>query len=170
MIISQIVARAKNGVIGRDNDLPWHLPDDMQFFKETTRGHHILMGRKNFESIPMKFRPLPDRVNIVVTRQQDYQPEGVQVFNSIEEGIEFARASGEPELFIIGGAEIYDQTLAFADKIYLTEINTEVDGDAHFPKPAGSEWNETDRWHHPKDSRHEFDFDIVTYERKDDKS
>jgi dihydrofolate reductase len=169
MIITQIVARTKNNVIGRENDLPWHLPDDMKFFKETTRGHHILMGRKNFESIPMKFRPLPDRVNIVITRQEDYTAEGVKVFNSIDEGVSFARESGADELFIIGGAEIYKQTLSITDKIYLTEINTIMDGDAFYPELDPDHWIEIDRWHHPSDSRHEFDFDFVTYERNNDK-
>ena len=165
MIISQIVASARNNVIGKDNDLPWHLPDDMQFFKDTTKGHHILMGRKNFESIPMKFRPLPGRVNIVITRQDDYQADGTRVFNTIEEGIQFARAAGEEELFIIGGAEIYNQTISQTDRVYLTEINAEVDGDAHFPELDTSEWIEKERVHHPVDERHQFDFDFVIYER-----
>ena len=165
MIISQIVASSRNNVIGRDNDLPWHLPDDMQFFKDTTKGHHILMGRKNFESIPMKFRPLPNRVNIVVTRQADYNADGIELFNTIEEGIQFARDAGEEELFIIGGAEIYNQTIDQADRIYLTEINTEIEGDAHFPELDRSEWIEKDRRHHSVDEKHRYDFDFVIYER-----
>ena len=166
MRISQIVAATSNHVIGIDNDLPWHLPDDMQFFKEQTKGHHILMGRKNFESIPMKFRPLPNRVNIVLTRTTDYEAEGVEVVHTIEEGVNFAENAGADELYIIGGAEVYAQTIDRTDRIYLTEIDTTLEGDAYFPEINKDEWVEVERRHHPIDERHKYAFDFVIYDRK----
>ena len=166
MIISHIVAVTKNNVIGKVRDLPWHLPDDMKYFKDKTRGHYILMGRKNFESIPMKFRPLPDRVNMVVTRQKDYQAKGALVFNTINEGIEYAHEQDAGELFIIGGAQIYKQTLDRVDVLYITEIDTQLEGDAHYPDINPEEWQETVRSHHPADSRHRYSFDFVVYKRK----
>src|SRR6188472_2028406 len=123
MIISMIAALARNGVIGKANDLPWHLPDDMKFFMQTTKGHHVIMGRRNYESIPEKFRPLPNRANIVVTRQEDFDAPGCIVTHSIEEGLEIARQNKEFEVFIIGGAEIYNQGFALATKLYLTEVH-----------------------------------------------
>ena len=106
MKVSLIVAVAENGVIGKDNDLIWHLPKDMQFFKETTTGHHVIMGRKNFESIPHKYRPLPNRTNIVITKQSDYKAEGCIVVNSVEEALKVAKSNGDNEVFIIGGGGV----------------------------------------------------------------
>lgn len=167
MIISLIAAVSRNLVIGRDNDLPWRLPDDMKFFKEKTQGHHVLMGRKNFESIPLNFRPLPDRVNIVATRQKDFKREGIIIVHRIEDGINYARENGEDELFIIGGAQIYRQTIAHADRLYITEIDTLAEGDAFFPEfKKENKWSETSRIPHSKDERHAFAFDFVTYERE----
>ena len=103
MIVSIIVAAAENGAIGKDNDLIWRFPNDTQFFKETTLGHHVIMGRKNFESIPHKYRPLPNRVNIIVTRQDNYTAEECTVVNSIKSALELAKKNGESEAFIIGG-------------------------------------------------------------------
>ena len=125
MIVSLIVAVSENGVIGRDNDLIWHLPNDMKFFKETTKGHHVIMGRKNFESIPHKFRPLPDRVNIIVSRQPDYQAEGCIVVDSIEASLEIAKQNNDEEPFIIGGGQIYKLALEsdIVERIYLTKIH-----------------------------------------------
>lgn len=163
MIISMIAAMGSNRVIGKDNDLPWHLPDDFKFFKETTKGRHIIMGRKNWDSLPLKFRPLPGRPNLVVTRQNDFQASGAEIFTSLEEAIERARKGGETELFIIGGGEIYRQGLEYADKIYLTEINGDFDGQTTFPTFDLTKWKEADRSHHPKDERHAFSFDFVTY-------
>jgi dihydrofolate reductase len=165
MKISMIAAMSKNRVIGRDNDLPWHLPDDFKFFKETTRGHHVLMGRKNFESLPHKFRPLPDRVNMILTRNEVLKIPGTLIFNSISEAIEHASGNNERELFIIGGGEIYQMALPFADKIYLTEIDAEIEGDTFFPDFEAAEWKETSRNHHNKDDRHNYSFDFVVYER-----
>ena len=125
MKVSLIVAVSENGVIGKDNDLIWHLPKDMKFFKETTMGYHVIMGRKNFESIPHKFRPLPNRTNIVITRQSDYKAEGCIVVNSVEEALKVAKSHGENEAFIIGGGQIYKLALDanLVDKVYLTKIH-----------------------------------------------
>lgn len=161
-----IAAMDKNRVIGKNKDLPWHLPDDFAFFKQKTRGHHVLMGRKNFESLPHKFRPLPDRTNIILTRNPSFQVKGTYVFSDMEEAVAFANQNGEDELFIIGGGQIYSMALDVADRIYLTEIAAEVDGDTFFPEFDPSVWKESGRKHHPADERHKFAFDFVTYDKK----
>lgn len=166
MIISLIAALTENRVIGKSNDLPWHLPDDMKYFMQTTVGHHVIMGRKNYESIPGKFRPLANRTNIVVTRQEEYDAPGCIVVNSIPAGIDIAIDNREAEVFIIGGAEIYTQSLAFANRLYLTEIQTSLEGDAFFPMFNKYEWNEISRKHHPADAQHQYAFDFVIYEKK----
>jgi dihydrofolate reductase len=165
MKISLIAALAQNHVIGKDNDLPWHLPDDMKFFMQTTKGHHCIMGRKNYDSIPEKFRPLPNRTNIVVTRQKGFHAAGCIVVNSIEDALEIARKNGEQETFIIGGADIYKLGFALADRLYLTEIQTTLQGDTYFPEFTKDEWRETSRKHHAADERHAYGFDFVTYEK-----
>src|SRR6266446_5198864 len=126
MIISLIAALSSNRVIGKNNDLPWRLPDDMKYFMETTKGHHVIMGRKNYESIPEKFRPLPGRVNLVLTKQAGFSARGCRVVHSLEEGFSTAHLANEKELFIIGGAEVYRLALPLATKLYLTEINAEI--------------------------------------------
>ena len=166
MKISLIAAHAQNRVIGKNNDLPWHLPDDMKFFMNTTQGHYCIMGRKNYDSIPAKFKPLPKRTNIVITRQKDFDAPGCIVFNSIDEGIELARKNGEQEVFIIGGAEIYRSALPSADLLYLTEIQAVIDGDVYFPEFSKEQWKEVSREHHPADEKHKYAFDFVLYERK----
>nr|AIA16192.1 Dihydrofolate reductase [uncultured bacterium] len=165
MIISLIAALAQNHVIGKDNDLPWHLPDDMKFFMQTTKGHHCIMGRKNYDSIPEKFRPLPNRTNIVVTRQKGFHAAGCIVVNSIEDALGIARNNGEQEAFIIGGADIYKLGFGFADRLYLTEIQTTLQGDTYFPEFTKDEWRETSRKHHGADERHAYGFDFVIYDR-----
>lgn len=137
--ISIIAAVSKNGVIGKDNKLPWHLPEDMKFFKDTTTGHCVITGRKNYESIPAKFRPLKDRTNIVVTRQEGYAAEGAVVVQSIEAAIEAAKKTGDEEIFIIGGADVYRQCMGLADRMYITSIEQEFEGDVFFPE-IGPEW------------------------------
>jgi len=161
MTISMIAALARNNVIGKANDLPWHLPDDMKFFMQTTKGHHVIMGRKNYESLPEKFRPLPNRVSIVVTRQVDYKAPGCTVVHHLEDGVKLAEKNGEQELFIIGGSEIYKLAMPIADKLYLTEINADIEGDTFFPSFDKKLWNEVSRQHHPSDDRHQFSFDFV---------
>ena len=165
MKISMIAAMDRNRVIGKDNDIPWHLPDDFKFFKDTTKHHHVLMGRKNYESLPHKFRPLPDRPNIIITRQKTYPVSGAQVVSSLETALEVARNSEETEAFIIGGGEIYRLGLDVAETIYLTEIDGEIEGDVFFPFFDKAVWKEVDRRHHPADDRHEYAFDFVIYEK-----
>ena len=167
MIISMIAAMGSNRVIGKDNDIPWHLPDDFRFFKEKTKGHHVIMGRKNWESLPHRFQPLPDRPNIVITRQSDYIAKGATVVSSLNEGLEIAKRSHEEEAFIIGGGEIYRMGLHLANKIYLTEIDGEFDGQTTFPEIPDGPWEEVSRFHHQIDDRHQFAFDFVEYIRKE---
>jgi dihydrofolate reductase len=166
MIISMIAAVSENMVIGRNNDLPWHLPDDMKYFMQTTKGHCVIMGRKNYESIPEKFRPLPNRTNIVVTRQEDFQAPGCVVVGSLEEALNKAQALSEEELFLIGGAEIYRAGLAIANRLYLTEIKASIEGDVYFPSFNKILWVEESRIQHAVDERHRYSFDFVKYRRK----
>jgi dihydrofolate reductase len=165
MIISLIAAVSKNKVIGKNNDLPWHLPDDMKYFMQTTKTHHVIMGRKNYESIPEKFRPLPNRSNIVVTRQADYQAPDCIIVHSLEESLQVAESSQEPEVFIIGGAEIYKQGFPLTQRLYLTEIYADIEGDTYFPAFDPKEWKEVSRIHHGTDERHLYEFDFVVYEK-----
>ena len=165
MIVSLIAALSKNRVIGKKNSLPWHLPDDMKYFMQTTKAHCVIMGRKNYDSIPEKFRPLPNRTNIVVTRQLHFAAP-CQVVHSVEDGIDLARKTNEAEVFIIGGAEIYALGMPFVKRLYLTEIHAEINGDTFFPEFNASQWKEVSRKHHPTDDRHAFEFDFVVYERK----
>jgi dihydrofolate reductase len=165
MIISLIAALTQNRVIGKDNSLPWHLPDDMKYFMQTTKAHHVIMGRKNYDSIPEKFRPLPNRVNIVVTRQQGFKAPACTVVHALEEGIDISRKSGQQEVFVIGGSDMYKMALPISHRLYLTEIETELDGDTYFPEFNRAEWKETSRRHHPADDRHAFAFDFVVYDR-----
>lgn len=164
MLISLIVATAQNGVIGRDNQLIWHLPDDLKQFKRLTTGHPIIMGRKTFESIG---KPLPNRTSIVITRNEHWQFEGVIVVNSVQEAIEAARQTGTEEAFVIGGAEIYQMMLPASDKIYLTEVTADFEGDAYFRIPDQNEWREVQRTAHNVDEKHAVAFDFVELVRQD---
>jgi dihydrofolate reductase len=137
MKISCIVAIGKNNVIGKNNSMPWHIPTDLKYFKEITSGHCIILGRKNFESIA---KALPKRTNIVVTRQKDFYHSSVISASSIENALKTALELGETEVFIVGGAEIYHQTISLWDKLYLTEIQHEFEGDTFFPNIDYSEW------------------------------
>jgi len=167
MIISIIAAISENHVLGKDNDLVWHLPDDMRFFMKKTKGHHVIMGRKNYESIPVKYRPLPDRTNIVVTRQRHLSFPGCEVAHSIGDALVIAKQNHEEEVFIIGGGDIYRQVLNLTDKMYLTEIYAVLDGDTFFPNIDKNKWTEMSRKKHDVDSDHEFSFDFVEYVKKD---
>ena len=166
MIISLIAALSKNRVIGKNNDLPWHLPDDMKYFMQTTKGHHVIMGRKNYDSIPEKFRPLPNRTNIVVTHQKNFKADNCTIVHSVEEGIELAKKNKEQEAFIIGGAEIYKLGFPISQRLYLTEIDAVIEGDTFFPEFKRQNWEETSRVHHQADARHAYSFDFVVYEHK----
>ena len=167
MIVSLIVAVAKNRVIGKDNDLIWNLPKDMRFFKEKTTGHHVIMGRKNFESIPEKYRPLPNRTNIIVTRKQQYETKNILTVNSVKEGIEIAKRNNDKEPFIIGGGEIYELSLKedLVDKIYLTKLHKEFSGDTFFPI-LDKKWKEINRVDVKADENHECAFSFLTYVKK----
>ena len=166
MGVALIVAVAENGVIGKDNDLIWHLPKDMRFFKETTLGHHVIMGRKNFESIPHKYRPLTDRTNIVITRQSGYKAEGCIIVNSVVAALDIAKNNGDTEPFIIGGGQIYKLALeaSLVDKIYLTKINHTFDGDTFFPE-LENEWKEVQRIDCKSDEKHAHDYSFLTFEK-----
>ncbi|HEY0030624.1 MAG TPA: dihydrofolate reductase [Bacteroidia bacterium] len=163
--ISIIVATGNNNVIGKDNALIWHLPADMKFFKEKTTGHCIITGRKNYESIPEKFRPLPNRTNIVITRQKDYVAEGAIVVDSIAKAIDLAKKTGDQEIFIIGGAEIFKQSLHLTDRIYLTEIHHDFEGDVFFPELDRTLWKETFRTKGIIDEKNKYDYDFVMLEK-----
>jgi dihydrofolate reductase len=132
-----IVAISSNHVIGDGNNLPWHLPTDMKHFKTTTNGYTVVMGRKCYESIPEKYRPLPNRKNVIITRNKEYKAEGATVVNTIDEALELSR---EGDVYIIGGAEIYEQTINFADVLILTRVHEEVEGDVVLDINL-SEWN-----------------------------
>lgn len=165
MVVSAIAALSKNRVIGKNNDLPWRLPDDMKFFMETTKGHHVIMGRKNYDSLHPKYKPLPQRTNIVLTRQRDFHAPGCTVLHAIEPALELARNNKEDECFVIGGAEIYRLAMPHTTRLYLTEIDANVEGDTFFPDIDMSEWKEIRRTHHPADARHPYAFDIAVYDR-----
>ncbi len=165
MIVSAIAALSKNMVIGRNNDLPWRLPDDTRFFMETTKGHHVIMGRKNYDSLHDRFKPLPHRTNIVITRQKDFKAPGCIVLHAVDPGLEIARQNGEQECFIIGGAEIYKLAMPYTTRLYLTEIDAVIEGDTYFPDYEKIQWKEVSRQHHPADERHKYAFDIAVYDR-----
>ncbi|MGN6402597.1 MAG: dihydrofolate reductase [Flavisolibacter sp.] len=138
MILSLLVAASENNVIGKDNQLPWHLPNDLKYFKNQTWGMPILMGRKTFESIG---KPLQGRKSIVITRNKNWQHESVDAVHSIDEAIEKAKAYGAMEIFVIGGAEIFNSAFLKADRIYLTRVHHNFDGDAFFPEVKADDWN-----------------------------
>ena len=165
MIISIIVAVSENNIIGRNNDLPWHLPADMKFFKETTMGHCVIMGRKNFQSIPDKYRPLEGRTNIVVTRQKGFQAPGVKVAHSLEDAIQVARDQHDEECFIIGGGEIFSQSMEMCDRIYLTRIHKSFEGDVHFPEIDNTKWKIVFEKDVPANEKNKYPFTFYTYER-----
>jgi dihydrofolate reductase len=164
-MIAAIAARSRNGVIGSNNAIPWHLADDMKYFRETTSGHAVIMGRKTAESIVAYLgHGLPDRQNIVVTRDSVYTLAGFAVTHSIEDAIK----SAGPDSFVIGGEQIYAQALPYCEKLYITEVDADVEGDAHFPDLDTFEWRETSREAHQKDNKNDYDFDFVVYDRLTD--
>ncbi len=157
-----VVARARSGVIGRDNGLPWHLPDDLRRFKALTLGRPVLMGRRTFESIG---RPLPGRHNIVLTRDLRWSAPGATVVRSLDEAL--AAAGDAPEIMVIGGADLYRQVLPLAHRIELTEVESDLDGDVHLAAFPSSEWRESAREAHAADDRHAWPFSFVTLERRE---
>ncbi|MCW4207046.1 MAG: type 3 dihydrofolate reductase [Candidatus Thiodiazotropha lotti] len=160
-IISLITAMAKNGVIGRDNRLPWHLPADLQHFKSLTLGKPILMGRHTWESLPGL---LPGRRHIVVTRNQAYLAPGAEVVHSVEEAL--AAVEGEPEIMIVGGSHFYAAMLPRADRLYLTLVDADVEGDVRFPEIDWQEWQEVDRQDHSADEKNAYDYTFVNLIRR----
>ncbi|MEA5140064.1 dihydrofolate reductase [Arcicella rigui] len=162
MKLSIIVAVAENGVIGHNNQLIWHLPEDLKMFKRLTSGHPIIMGRKTFESIG---KPLPNRTSIIITKNPEFQIEGCITVHSLEEAIETANEIEENEAFIIGGAEIYRLALPFADTIYLTEVHHTFEGDTFFPAIDKELWEEVNRTDHDIDEKHLYKYSFVELEK-----
>lgn len=156
--LSIIVAIAKDGVIGVDNTLPWHLPEDLKRFRALTMGHHIIMGRKTYDSLG---RLLPGRTTVIVTRNKDYHVEGALIAHSLEQAI--ALCKNDDEVFLIGGAELYQAGLSLANKLYITEIDLDVTGDAYFPQIPASQWQEIAREAHVSEKG--LNFSYVTYMR-----
>ncbi|MCW8195737.1 type 3 dihydrofolate reductase [Proteobacteria bacterium 005FR1] len=166
MRISLIVALTDNRVIGRENKMPWHLPNDLKYFKRMTMGKPVVMGRKTFESIG---KPLPGRTNVVITHQSGWRAEGVQVAHNVPEGLELATRlsliDGSEEVMVIGGAQIYREVLPQAHRLYLTQIHTQIDGDAFFPEISEDEWQEVGREDHKADSANPHDHSFVVLDR-----
>lgn len=160
-MISLIVAMGKNNVIGLNNDMPWHLPNDLAHFKKVTTGHTIVMGRKTYESIG---RPLPNRKNVVLTRQQNNFPEEVTIINELNDVYRWSEQS-EEEIFIIGGGHIYKQSLPFADRLYVTQINETFKGDTFFPEFSNDEWKLIAQTKGIKDENNPYDYDFLQYDR-----
>ncbi len=163
MIISLIAAMDRRRGIGVGNQLPWRLSADLKRFRELTMGHHIVVGRKTFESIG---KPLPGRQMIIITRDREFQAEGCFIRHTVEEAISSAKQHGENEVFICGGAEIYNQTIALADRLYLTLVDAEVAADTFFPEFDESEWTEQEPVFHPTDEKNQFPFTFKLLVRK----
>lgn len=160
-MLTIIAAAAENNALGKDNELVWHLPDDFKRFKKLTSGHHIIMGRKTFDSFP---KLLPDRTHVVITRQDHFRKEGVLVVNSLEAAIELAAA--DPQPFVIGGGEIYKMAMKLADKIELTRVHGSFEADTFFPEIDENQWKLVSEEFHDKDEKHHYAFTYLTYERK----
>jgi dihydrofolate reductase len=160
--LMMIVAMAKNRMIGKDNQMPWHLPDDLKYFKAQTLNKPVIMGRKTFESIGS--RPLPNRRNLVISRNPDFSATGIEVYDSVEKAL--ASASESPEVVIMGGAQIYMQWIDKVDRLLITEVDAAPEGDAFFPEIDHQAWLALSRQHHPADERHAYAFDFVEYIRQ----
>ncbi|MCB0608971.1 MAG: dihydrofolate reductase [Lewinella sp.] len=162
MIVSAIVAAAENNAIGRHNQIPWYLSEDLKYFKRTTLDHFVIMGRRSFESIG---RPLPRRTNVIITRDPFYAVSGCLVARSVEEALTMALNAGETEAFIIGGGEIYRQSLPYWDKLYLTRVEAVVEGEVFFPEPDWTQWRRIADEPHPADEKNDFPFRFQVFER-----
>ncbi len=160
-MIIQIAAAAENNALGKDNKMVWNLPDDYKRFREITSGHYIILGRKTFESLE---KPLKNRTHVIITRDKNYEAENCIIVNSIEEAIN--AVPKDQDTFIIGGAEIYKQSIHLSDKIELTRVHTTCDADAFFPEIDTDEWELVAEILHPKDERHAFDFTYLTYVKR----
>jgi dihydrofolate reductase len=164
MIISLVVAASENNVIGKNNQLLWHLPKDMKFFKNVTWGMPVVMGRKTFESMGSK--PLNGRKNIVITRSQDWKADGISVVNSVDAAMALANELNYKEIFVIGGGEIYMIAFEKANKIYMTRVHTELDGDTHFPVIEKNDWTLVSNVDNPSDEKHAYAFSFQLWEKK----
>lgn len=162
-MISFIVAMDNNRLIGKNNDLPWHLPADLKYFKRITMGHPIVMGRKTFESIG---RILPGRENIVITRNKDFSYEGCTIFHSIDAFLDRIQSDESEEYFVIGGSEIFHALFPKADRLYITKINDEFEGDTYFPPFSLDEWELVSQEKGPKDEKNPFDYEFLVFDRK----
>lgn len=160
-MLTIIAAAAENNALGKDNTLVWHLPDDFKRFKKLTSGHHIIMGRKTFDSFP---KLLPNRTHVVITRQDNFRKEGIVVVNSLERAVELAE--DDPQPFVIGGGEIYKMAMNLADKIDLTRVHGTFEADTFFPEIDESQWKLVSEEFHDKDEKHKYAFTYLTYERK----
>jgi dihydrofolate reductase len=160
--ISMIAAMDKNNIIGQDNDMPWHLPDDLKFFKKNTQNKIVIMGRKTFQSIGSK--PLPNRRNIVISRNEKFDAKGADLFTSIEQAI--VSCDKKSEVMIIGGGQLYTMMLPYASKLYLTHVDANIEGDTAFPAITNSDWQETSSEFHTSDEKHRYSFTFKTYLKK----
>ena len=160
-MVIMIAAVAENNALGKNNDLLWHLPNDFKRFKEITSGHHIIMGRKTFESFP---KPLPNRTHVIITRQNDFEYEGCVVVQNIEKALSVCPIN--ENLYIIGGGEIYQQSISFADQLDITRVHHSFDADVYFPEIDPEIWELTSETYHSKDERHLFDYTFQTFVRK----
>lgn len=158
--LTLIAAAGEHNELGKNNDLVWHLPDDFKRFKKITSGHHIIMGRKTFDSFP---QPLPNRTHVVITRKENYKKPGIIVVHSMERAIELTK--DDPQPFVIGGGEIYKMAMDAADKIELTRVHGKFEADTFFPEIDESHWKVVSEEYHEKDERHQYAFTYLTYER-----
>ncbi len=165
MIISLIAATTRNYVIGKDGGMPWHQPADLAYFKRTTIGHCVVMGRKTFEEFGLR-KPLPKRTNIIVSRNPNLVLEGCYIANSLRTALDIAQNANETECFIIGGEQIYRLALPYANRIYLTYIETELEGDTFFPVPNWAEWTQTLHQEHPADTKNQYNYTFTVWEKK----
>ncbi|MGE0560928.1 MAG: dihydrofolate reductase [Flavobacteriales bacterium] len=167
MIVSLIVAVAENNAIGYNNDLIWHLPNDMKYFKETTLNHHIITGRKNYISIPEKYRPLVNRTNIVLTRDKNFNDKNCIIKHSLEEALDYAKQCGEREVFIIGGGQIYKEALdkKLVDRMYITHVHEKFEADTFFPIIDLTKWEILKREHQPNDEKHKHSYTFAVYQK-----
>ncbi|MFC2114475.1 dihydrofolate reductase [Bacteroidota bacterium] len=166
MIISLIAAVSENNVIGKNRGMPWNLPEDLKYFFRITKAHHVIMGRRTFHEFGVS-KPLPDRINLIVSHQTDLKLHGTIVMNSIDQALEYSRIQGENEVFIIGGGTIYKQTIPFANKLYITRIHTIIqNGDTFFPEIEFNSWDLISEDRRKKDFENQYDFSFQVYKRK----
>lgn len=173
MIVSLIAAIGQNNELGKGNDLLWHLPADMKYFRDTTRGHTVIMGRKTFESLPTG--PLPNRRNIVITQDANYEKDGIEVVHSLDEalllvsreqGSKFEEVDDEIEVFVIGGGQIYAEAMVKANRLYITHVEASLDADTYFPEINTTIWKEVAREEHTRDAQNPYDYAFCVWEKK----